>query len=108
MDKLSKDWLTQGLIDFEYKKYVLMAYLQTVKKSFDRVELYPFMADLVFHYRNLVAVKENKALIRESFPKEISLEEFNRLELRYKQLVEDDAVMSELESIIDFSLPRIK
>ena len=29
MEKLSKDWLTQGLIDFEYKKYVLMAYLQT-------------------------------------------------------------------------------
>ena len=69
MEKLSKDWLTQGLIDFEYKKYVLMAYLQTVKSSFGKVELYPFMADLVFHYRNLQALKENKALIRESFPK---------------------------------------
>ena len=74
MEKLSKDWLTQGLIDFEYKKYVLLAYLQTVKKSFGKVELYPFLADLVFHYRNLVAVKENKALIRESFPKELSVE----------------------------------
>ena len=69
MEKLSKDWLTQGLIDFEYKKYVLMAYLQTVKNSFGKVELYPFLADLVFHYRNLQALKENKALIRESFPK---------------------------------------
>jgi hypothetical protein len=108
MEKLSNDWLTQGLIDLEYKKYVLLGYLKTVRSSFDRVELYPFMADLVFHYRNLMAVKENKALIRESFPKEISLEEFNRLELRYKQLVEDDAVMTELESIIDFSLPRIR
>jgi len=87
MEKLSKDWLTQGLIDFEYKKYLLLAYLQTVKNSFDRIELYPFMADLVFHYRNLLAVKENKALIRESFPKEISLEEFKKLELSYKQLV---------------------
>ena len=25
MDNLSKDWLTQGLIDFEFKKYLLMA-----------------------------------------------------------------------------------
>jgi hypothetical protein len=108
MEKLSKDWLTQGMIDFEYKKYVLLAYLQTVKNSFDKVQLYPFMADLVFHYRNLLAVKENKALIRESFPKEISLEEFKKLELSYKQLVEDDAIMSELESIIDFSLPKIQ
>ena len=79
MEKLSKDWLTQGLVDFEYKKYLLLAYLQTVKKSFSKVELYPFLSDLVFHYRNLVAVKENKALIRDSFPKEISLEEFKKL-----------------------------
>lgn len=108
MEKLSKDWITQGLIDFEYKKYVLLAYLKTVKSSFDRVELYPFMSDLVFHYRNLMAVKENKALIRESFPKEISLEEFKKLELSYRQMIEDDAVMSELESIIEFAIPRIK
>ena len=78
MEKLSKDWLTQGLIDFEYKKYVLLAYLKTVKQSFGKVELYPFLADLVLHYRNLTAVKENKALFRESFPKELSLEEIAR------------------------------
>ena len=108
MEKLSKDWLTQGLIDFEYKKYLLMAYLQTVKSSFGKVELYPFLADLVFHYRNLQALKENKALIRDSFPKELSLEEFRKLELSYREMIEDDAVMGELESIINFSLPQIK
>lgn len=108
MEKLSKDWLTQGLIDFEYKKYLLLAYLQTVKKSFGKVELYPFLADLVFHYRNLQAVKENKTLIREAFPKEISLEEFNKLELSYREMVQDDVVMSELESIIEFAIPQIK
>ncbi|RAW01251.1 hypothetical protein [Pseudochryseolinea flava] len=108
MEKLSKDWLTQGMIDFEYKKYLLLAYLKTVRSSFDRVELYPFMGDLVFHYRNLVAVKENKTLLKESFPKEISLEEFKKLELSYRQMIEDDAVMSELESIIEFAIPQIK
>lgn len=108
MEKLPKEWLTQGLIDFEYKKYVLLAYLQTVKNSFSRVQLYPFMSDLVFHYRNLIAVKENQTLIRESFPKELSVEEFQNLELNYRKLVEDDAVMSELKSIIEFAIPQIK
>lgn len=108
MEKLSQDWLTQGLIDFEYKKYVLMAYLQTVKNSFDKVELYPFLADLVFHYRNLQALKENKTLIRESFPKELSLEEFKKLELRYREIIEDDSIMTELETIINYSIPQIK
>lgn len=108
MEKLPNDWLTQGLVDFEYKKYVLLAYLKTVKTSFNKVQLYPFLGDLVFHYRNLIAVKENKTLLRESFPKEISLEEFKKLELSYHQLIEDDAVMSELESILEFAIPQIK
>ena len=108
MEKLSKDWITQGLIDFEYKKYLLMAYLQTVKSSFGKVELYPFLADLVFHYRNLHALKENKALLKDSFPKELSIEELKRLELSYREMIEDDSVMSELESIINFALPQIK
>jgi hypothetical protein len=108
MEKLPNDWLTQGLIDFEYKKYLLLAYLQTVKNSFSRVQLYPFLGDLVFHYRNLIAVKENQQLIRESFPKEISVEDFQKLELTYRKLIEDDAVMNELESIIEFAIPQIK
>jgi hypothetical protein len=108
MEQLSKDWLTQGLIDFEYKKYVLLAYLKRVKRSFERVELYPHMGDLVFHYRNLLAIRDNKTLLRESFPKELSLEEFHKLELSYRKMIEDDAVMSELESIIEFSIPQVK
>ncbi|MCK6617999.1 MAG: hypothetical protein L6Q51_10170 [Cyclobacteriaceae bacterium] len=108
MDRLSKDWLTQGLIDFEYKRYILLAYLKTVKESFGRVALYPFLSDLVFHYQNLQAVKENKALIRESFPKELSLEEFKKLELTYREMIEDDSVMNELTSIIEWAIPRFK
>ena len=108
MEQLSKDWLTHGLIDFEYKKYVLLAYLKRVKRSFERVELYPHMGDLVFHYRNLLAIRDNKTLLRESFPKELSLEEFHKLELSYRKMIEDDAVMSELESIIEFSIPQVK
>lgn len=108
MEKLPNDWLTQGLVDFEYKKYVLLAYLKTVRNYFNQVHLYPFLGDLVFHYRNLIAVRENQALIREQFPKEISVEEFKNLELSYRKLIEDDAVMSELESIVEFAIPKLK
>ena len=108
MDKLEQDWLTNGLIDLEYKKYVLLGYLKKVKHAFDKVELYPHMGDLVFHYRNLLSIKENKMLLRESFPKEISPEEFRKLELSYKKMIDDDAVMSELESIIEFAIPKVK
>jgi len=108
MDNLKKDWLTEGLIDFEYKKYILLAYLKKAKESFGRVELYPFMADLVFHYRNLQTLKENKSLIYDSFPKELSLENLQKLEISYKKIIEDDSVMRDIESIIEFALPQFK
>lgn len=108
MDNLKDNWLTDGLIDLEYKKYVLLAYLKTVKESFGRVELYPYMSDLVFHYRNILTLKENKSLIFESFPKELSLENLKALELNYRKMIEDDAVMQEIESIMEFALPHFK
>src|SRR5690606_7253850 len=106
--QLSKDWLTQGLIDFEYKKYILLAYLKTVNESFGKSELYPFLSDLVFHHRNALAIRENKALRRESSPQELSLGEFRRLELSYRKLIGDDEVVAELDEIIAFAIPRIK
>jgi hypothetical protein len=108
MESLRENWLTEGHIDFEFKQYQLLAYLQKVKKSFKQVELYPHLADLVFHYRNLKSISENKGLIRENFPKEISVESLKNLELSYKKIVDDDAVMQEIEDIIAFALPQVK
>ncbi|MFM7429300.1 MAG: hypothetical protein ACKO1F_05310 [Flammeovirgaceae bacterium] len=108
MERLDNNWLTQGLIDFEYKKYVLLAYFKTVKESFTKVQLYPYLYDLVFHYRNLQLLKENKTLLHDAFPKEISTEGIKNLEINYKKIIEDDDVMHELESIIDFAVPHFK
>ena len=34
MQFLDKNWITENHIDFEYKKYVLLAYLQHVSEHF--------------------------------------------------------------------------
>lgn len=106
--RLKENWLTEGLIDFEYKQYVLMAYLKKVKESFHKVELYPFLSDLVYHYRNLMAIKENKSMIYGAFPKELSMEDIENLEINYRTIMEDDVIMKEIESIIEFALPQLK
>lgn len=108
MERLKDNWLTDGLIDFEYKKYQLLAYFKEVKSSFGRVELYPFLSDLVIHYRNLISLKENHSLIRDSFPKEISPEGLKNLEVNYKRMIEDDLIMQEIESIMEYALPQFK
>lgn len=106
--KLKDNWLTEGLIDYEYKKYVLLAYLKKVKESFQRVELYPFLSDMVYHYRNLIAIQANKSMIYDAFPKELSSEDLKKLEVNYRTILEDDAIMKELESIIEFAIPQLK
>src|ERR1043165_8328908 len=108
MENLKDNWLTDGLIDFEYKKYQLLGYLKNVKDSFKRIELYPYLSDLVFHYRNLITLRENKMLIAESFPKEISSENLKKLEINYRKMIEDDNVMREIESIMEYALPQFK
>lgn len=108
MSALEKDWLTKGLIDFEYKKYVLLSYLQGVQSCFDEKKLYPYLSDLVFHYRNLQSIKKNKELYYENFPRKIARADFERLKLHYQKLVEDDTAMQELGQILAFAIPTLR
>ena len=108
MKKLEKDWLTRGLIDFEYKKYVLLGYLQQVQHCFKDRKLYPHLSDLVFHYQNLQSIKQNKELLFENFPGKIAKADFEKLKIHYQKIVEDDSLMRELEQILSFSIPVLK
>lgn len=108
MAELKKNWLTDGLIDFEYKKYILLAYLKKVHQNFENQKLYPFLSDLVFHYKNLMSLKENKKLIYENFPQIITKADFEKLKVSYKKIVEDDDIMKQIEDILEFSIPQFK
>lgn len=108
MQELKYDWLTEGLIDFEYKKYILLAYLKEVRHNFSLKRLYPYLSDLVFHYRNLQHVRENKKMIFEQFPKSISRADFEKLQLTYEKIIGDDEIMKELTSIIEFAITHFK
>ncbi len=108
MDILKADWLTDGLIDFEYKKYTVLAYLKTVKGNFRKNQLFPFLSDLVFHYNNLMTVKNQKNLIYDNFPKTITKADFKKLKITYKKIVEDDDLMREIEDIISYTAPQFE
>jgi hypothetical protein len=108
MDNLSLNWFSEGLVDFEYKKYVLLAYLQKVKSSFEAQKLYPKLADLVSHYQNIISFKENQQIFLNQLPKEISTEALESLELKYKELTIDDSYINEIGQIIEFAIPNIK
>lgn len=108
MKTLNDNWITEGWIDFEYKKYLLLAYLQHVNTQFQEVKLYPPLAELIKHYSKLKHFSENKDQLQSSFPKMLEGPDLKELKLRYKPLLFDDELMKQLEEIVQFSLPQFK
>lgn len=105
---LSKNWLTESHIDFEYKKYVLLAYLKEVSSNFEASKLYPSLAELIEHYKQVIAIKESKQHLLEAFPQRMDTIDMKNFVVSYQKIIQDDDLMAELESIIDFSIPQFK
>lgn len=108
MKQLSETWFAEGYIDFELKKYTLLAYLKEINTYFNENKLYPQLSDLIFHYNNLIAFRENKRYLQEHFPKKLTGLQIEKLQLLYEQMIDDDDLMQELEEIIRFSEDRMK
>jgi hypothetical protein len=108
MKQLSETWFAEGYIDFELKKYTLLAYLKEISKYFNENKLYPQLADLIFHYNNIIAFKENKKYLQEHFPKKLSGIQIEKLQLLYEQMIADNELMQELEEIITYSANEMK
>jgi hypothetical protein len=108
MKSLSETWFAEGRIDFELKKYTLLAYLQEVNKHFNENKLYPQLADMIFHYNNIIAFRENKKYLQEHFPKRLTGVQLQKLQTLYEQIIEDDEIMQEIEDIINYSADTMK
>ena len=108
MKSLSETWFAEGYIDFELKKYTLLAYLQEINKYFNENKLYPQLADVIFHYNNIIAFRENKKYLQEHFPKKLTGVQLKQLQLLYEQMIADGELMGELEDIIQYSAGKMK
>lgn len=108
MTQLHNNWFYDGNIDFEYKKYVLLAYLQYVQRHFKDTKLYPALGELVSHFRNLQHFTEQKA----SFDGELSTEmegiDLKKFKLVYKSVAKNDRTLETIERLVQYSIPQIK
>lgn len=108
MEKLNKNWLTKGLIDFEYKKYILLAYLKNVRQNFSENRLYPFLSDLIDHYNYLKKLHIGKDELSSHFPKYLNLEDLMTNKLSYENLIKDDDLLKELTDIMVFAIDKMQ
>jgi hypothetical protein len=108
MKSLRPNWFFEDLPDFEYKKYVLLAYLQDVHAQFTETRLYPALSDLVFHYRNLTSFVEQKQAIYKSFPERLTEIDMKNLRMAFSKVMSNDDLMNHLEEVVSYSIPELK
>lgn len=108
MKTLSETWFAEGYIDFELKKYTLLAYLQEISSGFRENKLYPHLTDIIFHYNNIIAFRDNKKFLQDHFPKRLTGIQVEKLSVFYEQLIEDSELMKELEEIIHYASGRMQ
>jgi len=107
MKSLGINWFIEGSIDFEYKKYILLDYLQEINRHFDKSKLYPNLTDLIFHYNNLLYFKKNKSMLQQAFPQRLTQADIAAVKLTYQKIVDDDSSMREIEQIIAYALQKM-
>lgn len=107
MQELNANWFIELPLDFEYKKYQLLAYLQHINHHFSQTRLYPNLNDLVFHYNNLKKFKQDKCTLQDSFPVRLTHADTEAIRLTYERMVNDDELMKEIEQIVHFALNKL-
>ena len=108
MESLSKNWLTEKNIDFEYKKYLLLAYLSKVSEQFTENKLYPNLSQLIDHYRSLLRIKSGKKELYDQFAERMTSADLKNFKVFYEKMVEDSLLMKEIEATIDYSIPKFE
>ena len=61
--ELDPEWIYKEPIDFEHKKYKLLAYLQKCDKRFDELKIYPHFIELSLHLANLHSISKNQTML---------------------------------------------
>ncbi|MFT4031398.1 MAG: hypothetical protein QM669_03205 [Siphonobacter sp.] len=106
MRKLQKNWLTDGLIDFEYKKYLLLAYLKHVHEHFKQKKLYPELSDLQFHYQDSLTLRQNQQDWSKRLSRKLLGLDWERLQLQYGSEFQELSTLKEVEDILCYAIPR--
>lgn len=108
MKRLPKDWLTQGWIDVEYKKFIVLAYLQGVGQRFSDKMLFPDLTDLHEHYETGVGYQRRKGWLASGFPRDLTGIDPQTLSLQFTSRHEEDEYIQQVDAIMNFALPRFR
>ena len=108
MKKLEKNWITAPIIDTEYKQYVLLAYLQEIKKSYNELKIYPHLSELIDQYCELVQLKDNQLSLADKFPKTLKGIDVQDVKMVFAKEMTEENWIEEISHIIEMAIPFLQ
>jgi hypothetical protein len=96
--------MIEGLIDFEYKKYQLLAYLKETSSQFKDVKIYPALADLIDNYYTLNELYLGKLEFSNFSLKNLESIDLQQAKLNNSSVIRLGEVMEEVSKITEFGL----
>lgn len=106
--ELDPEWIYQDPIDFEHKKYKLLAYLQKCDKRFDELKIYPDFVELSLHLANLQSISKEKTMLTTKKKFKSCDDEILFKELIPKKIPKlDDAEQLEIDKTVRYSGEKI-
>src|SRR5579859_4851311 len=89
--QLENDWLTTGLMDFEYKKYILLAYDRDYTKNCNEKKIFPHYDDVI---EKLKIANEflNNITFLENSKKEVDFVDLVNKRIVYHSLIKDESM----------------
>jgi len=98
-------WYMESPIDFEYKQYLILSYLQKVDSSFIIKKLSPHLLHMESMIKEMLSFQESLSDMRKRFDKQRYVLVFHD---NPKLVGEKNNIVEEIEEVVDFSIPLIK
>lgn len=108
MSTLGKHWFIADTTDFEYKKYLLLAYLQQVTQAFKGEKIHPHLHELKQHFLELKNYKERKETLSQNLYGTLSGFDLKHWRLLYEKTAEDNDALQEVERLIYYAMPLLQ
>lgn len=105
---LSNTWITDNPLDFEYKQYLLLGYLQRVETKFSEYALYPELSELIDHFKNLHDFESKRNELQSKRPGVLNGIDWKNLQPQFEKKEKDSAQEKMVNELVRWSIPKIK
>lgn len=105
---LNKNWFIEPSIDFELKKYTLLAWLQQGQSALQQKKVFPFFDELPLHLNDIKSYKNKKEAHLRNLKKEIDSFKGDPPKIIYQIPENDFSILQEVEMIINFSIEQLQ